>query len=44
MRQAQQEIDKSTNSAAKKRLQSFINETEEMQNQNKLSQYELNIQ
>ena len=44
MRQAQQEIDKSTNSAAKKRLQSFINETEEMQNQNKLSQHELNIQ
>ena len=44
MRQAQQEIDKTTNSAAKRRLQGFINETAYMQDQNKLSQYELDIQ
>ena len=44
MRNAQQEIDKSTNSVAKKRLKNFINETAEMQNQNKLSKYELSIQ
>ena len=44
MRQAQQEIDKTTNSVAKRRLQGFINETAHMQDQNKLSQYELDIQ
>ncbi len=44
MRTAQQEIDKTTNTVAKKRLQSFINETGELQNQTKLSKYELEIQ
>ena len=44
MRQAQQEIDKSTNSIAKRRLKQFIDETNQMQNQNKLSQFELDIQ
>ena len=44
MRAAQKEIDKSSNSVAKKRLQDFISETNEMQNQNKLSQHELKIQ
>ena len=44
MRQAQQEIDKTSNTVAKRRLQSFISETNQMQNQNKLSQYELDIQ
>jgi hypothetical protein len=31
MRQAQQEIDKTTNSVAKRRLQGFINETQQLQ-------------
>ena len=44
MRTAQQEIDKTTNTVAKKRLQGFINETNQLQNQTKLSQYELDIQ
>ena len=44
MRTAQQEIDKSTNSVAKRKLKSFIDETEQLQNQTKLSQYELDIQ
>ena len=44
MRQAQQEIDKSTNSTAKKRLAAFIEETQELQNQSELSEYELQIQ
>ena len=44
MRQAQQEIDKTTNSVAKRKLANFINETEQMQNQTELSQYELDIQ
>ena len=44
MRTAQQEIDKTTNSVAKRRLKQFIEETEQLQNQNKLSQHELNIQ
>lgn len=44
MRTAQQEIDKTTNSAAKKRLKAYIEETEQLQNQSKLSQYELEIQ
>ena len=44
MRTAQQEIDKSTNSVAKKKLKSFINETEQLQNQTKLSKFELEIQ
>lgn len=44
MRTAQQEIDKTTNSVAKKKLQAYITETEQLQNQSKLSQYELEIQ
>ena len=44
MRTAQQEIDKTSNTAAKRRLQNFINETNQLQNQTKLSQYELDIQ
>lgn len=44
MRSAQQEIDKMTNSVAKRRLQAFISETKELQNQKELSQYELEIQ
>ena len=44
MRTAQQEIDKSSSSIAKNKLKQFINETEQLQNQNKLSQYELDIQ
>ena len=44
MRTAQQEIDKSTNSVAKRKLKSFIDETEQLQNQSKLSKYELEIQ
>jgi hypothetical protein len=44
MRKAQQDIDKTTNSVAKRRLQGFINETKEMQNQSQLSAYELKIQ
>ena len=44
MRTAQQEIDKSTNSVAKRKLQAYIEETKELQNQTKLSQYELDIQ
>ena len=44
MRAAQQEIDKTSNTVAKKKLQSFINETNQLQNQTKLSQYELDIQ
>jgi len=44
MRTAQQEIDKTSNSVAKNRLKQFIGETEQLQNQNKLSKYELDIQ
>ena len=44
MRTAQQEIDKTSNTVAKKRLQNFINETNELQNKTELSQYELEIQ
>ena len=44
MRQAQQEIDKTSNEVAKKRLKQFINETNQLQNKNKLSNYELEIQ
>ena len=44
MRTAQQEIDKTSNSIAKNRLKQFINETDQLQNQNKLSKYELEIQ
>jgi t-SNARE complex subunit (syntaxin) len=44
MRKAQQEIDKSTNSIAKNKLKNFVKETNELQNQSKLSKYELEIQ
>ena len=44
MNQAQQEIDKSTNSVAQRRLKQFISETNELQKKNKLSQFELEIQ
>ena len=44
MRTAQKELDKTTNSYAKRKLESFINETNALQQQGKLSQYELEIQ
>lgn len=44
MRQAQQEIDKTTNNSSKLRLNMFITETEQLQQQNRLSEYELSIQ
>jgi hypothetical protein len=44
MRSAQQEIDKTNNTIAKNRLKEFITQTNQMQNQNKLSQFELDIQ
>ena len=44
MRTAQQEIDKTQNTVAKRRLTQFIKETEQLQHQNKLSNYELEIQ
>lgn len=44
MRTAQQEIDKTSNIAAKRRLKNFIEETAQLQDQTKLSQYELDIQ
>ena len=43
IRQVQQDIDKSTNSVAKKELKAFIERTQEKQNQNKLSETELGI-
>ena len=44
MQKVQQNIDKTTNSVAKKRMQQFIKETQQLQNQSKLSQFELDIQ
>ena len=44
MRNAQKEIDKTTNQMAKQRLKQFINETAAMQEQEQLSQYELEVQ
>lgn len=44
MRTAQQAIDETSNKAAKQRLQSFIDETQHLQEQGKLSEYELKIQ
>ena len=44
MRTAQNAIDTTTNTVAKQRLKNFINETAELQNQTKLSEYELEIQ
>ena len=44
MRTAQNAIDASTNSLAKQKLKSFIDETKQLQNQEKLSSFELDIQ
>jgi hypothetical protein len=44
IRTAQQEIDKTTNTVAKNKLKQFINETNQLQEQTKLSEYELKIQ
>ena len=44
MRVAQSEIDKSTSSVAKSKMKSFINETKALQDQGKLSKFELEIQ
>ncbi len=44
MRTVQKAIDETTNTVAKNRLKQFINETEQLQNQTKLSEYELKIQ
>ena len=44
MRTAQKDLDKTTNEAAKRKLKAFITETNELQQQGKLSQYELEIQ
>lgn len=44
MRTAQNAIDATNNTVAKNRLKNFINETQHLQDQTKLSQYELDIQ
>ena len=44
MRAAQKEIDKTTNQMAKRKLKQFINETNALQEQGELSQYELEVQ
>ena len=44
MRTAQNAIDISTNRVAKQKLQNFIQETKQLQNQGELSKYELEIQ
>lgn len=44
MNQAQQEIDKTSNTVAKAKLKSFIEETNQLQEKTKLSQFELEIQ
>ena len=44
MRTAQQAADKTDNAAAKARIKSFIDETSQLQNKNKLSKLELEIQ
>lgn len=44
MRTAQKAIDESENSVAKKKLNNFVKETQQLQNQGKLSKYELEIQ
>ena len=40
---AQKAIDQTTNTAAKRELKSFIQKTEQLKNQNKLSKYELDL-
>ena len=44
MRSAQQEIDKTSNTVAKNKMKQFIQETQNLQNQTKLSKFELDIQ
>lgn len=44
IRNAQNEIDKTTNTVAKQKLKAFQQETQQMQNQGQLSQFELDIQ
>ena len=44
MRTAQQAIDQTSNTVAKEKLKQFITETKSMQEQGKLSQYELDMQ
>jgi hypothetical protein len=44
MRTAQQAIDASSNTVAKEKLKNFITETKSLQEQGKLSQYELDMQ
>jgi multidrug resistance efflux pump len=44
MRTAQKAIDESEDSIAKKKLNNFVKETQQLQNQGKLSKYELEIQ
>lgn len=44
MRTAQNAIDNSTNEQSKKKLKAFVNETKQMQGQNKLSNFELELQ
>lgn len=44
IRNAQNEIDKTTNTVAKQKLKAFQQETQQLQNQGQLSQFELDIQ
>ena len=44
IRNAQKEIDKTTNEVAKRKLKNYINETKQLQKQTEVSQYELDIQ
>ena len=44
MNKVQQDIDKSTNTAAKRRLSDFVKETKKLQEKTQLSEYELKIQ
>ena len=44
MNNVQKEIDKTSNEVAKRKMKDFITETKQLQNQTKLSQYELDIQ
>lgn len=44
MRKARDDINKTNNEKAKQRLQGFIDETEELQNQAELSEFELKVQ
>jgi hypothetical protein len=44
MRTAQKALDETSNTVAKNKLKSFLQETEQLQNQGKLSKYELDMQ